>query len=512
MTEVERGERPSRLWSWLGAPRDIAALVVFRVALGSLITVSAARFLAYGWVDELFVRPRFHFTYWGFGWVPALPAPWMHAVFVALGVLGLCVAVGLFYRQAVALLFVTFTYVQLVDVTNYLNHYYLVSLLLGLLCFVPAHRAFSVDAWRNPALRRDWLPAWCTYLLRFQVAVVYVFAGLAKLTSDWLLHAQPLNIWLSARASLPLVGPLLEERWVAYAAAWGGFLFDTTIVLFLLSRRLRPFAYAVVLGFHAATSALFPIGMFPVIMVTAALVFFEPSWPRWFGERLGTRCAGRAPREEPPGMSASSRGLTAPGWKARVGLGAAVVYGLVQLLLPLRSHLYGGNVLWHEQGMRFSWRVMAREKNGSVTFMVRDVRTGREWHVPPSQYLTRLQEREMSVQPDLILQLAHHIARDFEARRKEPVQVRADARVSWNGRPAEVFVDPEVDLAREVEELAPKPWIRPAPVSPPVHLRPTRATAGGIGSWTRKWRAPAVALETRHPSSSAALSQARSAP
>ncbi len=472
MTEVGPDERreASRLWQWLYAPKDIAALVAFRVALGLLITVSAARFLAYGWVDVLFVKPRFHFTYWGFSWVPALPAPWMHGVFILLGVLGLCVALGLFYRVAVPLLFVAFTYVQLVDVSNYLNHYYLVSLLLGLLCFVPAHRAFSVDAWRNPALRRDWLPAWCTYLLRFQVSVVYVFAGLAKLTSDWLLHAQPLNIWLSARTSLPLVGVLLDQRWVAYFAAWGGFLFDTTIVLFLLTRRFRPYAYVVVLGFHAATSALFPIGMFPVIMVTAALVFFDSAWPRRLGERMGA--VFMRPVEAVP-----AGGPVAPGWKARVALGVVVTYGLLQVFLPFRTHLYGGNVLWHEQGMRFSWRVMAREKNGSVTFMVRGTRSGREWHVPPSQYLTRLQEREMSVQPDLILQLAHRIARDFEALKQEPVEVRADVRVSLNGRPARVFVDPEVDLAREEDGLAPKAWILPAPDSPPVYLRSGPALA-----------------------------------
>ncbi len=455
----------ARLWERLLAPRDVAALVAFRVAFGLLVTVSATRFLAYGWIDDLFARPGFHFRYWGFGWVPALPAPWIHVVFVALAVLGLCVAVGLFYRVTTALLFVLFTYVQLVDVTNYLNHYYLVSLLAGLLCFVPAHRAFSVDAWRRPALRQQWLPAWCTYLLRFQVAVVYVFAGLAKLTGDWLLHAQPLSIWLSARTSLPWVGPLLEQRPVAFLAAWGGFLFDTTIVAFLLTRRLRPLAYVVVVGFHAATAVLFPIGMFPVIMITAALVFFDASWPR--------RLLGRWRQT---GLAAPARAPVLPtGWKPRLALGAAVAYGLLQLVLPLRTHLYGGNVLWHEQGMRFSWRVMAREKNGSVTFVVRAPDTGREWHVPPGQYLTRLQEREMSVQPDLILQLAHRIARDFEARGKGPVAVYADAWVSLNGRPAERFIDPQVDLAHEHEGLAPKPWILPAPASPPVRLRPTLA-------------------------------------
>ncbi|MDY7226616.1 HTTM domain-containing protein [Hyalangium rubrum] len=466
MTEVRAR---AGLWERLLAPRDIAALVAFRVAFGLMVTVSAVRFLAYGWIDDFFARPKVHFTYWGFGWVPALPAPWIHVVFAALAVLGLCVAVGLYYRVAIALLFVLFSYVQLVDVTNYLNHYYLVSLLAGLLCFVPAHRAFSVDAWRKPALRRDTLPAWCTYLLRFQVAVVYVFAGLAKLTTDWLIHAQPLGIWLSARTSLPLVGPLLEQRWVAFAAAWGGFLFDTTIVAFLLTRRLRPLAYVVVVGFHAATLALFPIGMFPVIMVTAALVFFDPAWPRWLGERLRLLPAGGARAPEP------APAVVAVGPKARLALGVAVAYGLVQLVLPLRTHFYEGNVLWHEQGMRFSWRVMAREKNGSVTFVVREPGTGREWHVPPNQYLTRLQEREMSVQPDLILQLAHRIARDYEAKGRGPVEVYADARVSLNGRPAEVFIDPSVDLARERDGLAAKAWILPAPASLPVRLRPTLA-------------------------------------
>lgn len=473
MTEVASCERPAsgRIWKVLLAPRDIAALVAFRVALGLLIFVSAVRFLAFGWVDVLFTGPRFHFTYWGFGWVPALPAPWMHTVFAVLALLGLCMAAGLFYRVTVGLLFVAFTYVQLVDVSNYLNHYYLVSLLLGLMLVVPAHRAFSVDAWRKPALRSDWLPSWCTLLLRFQVGVVYVFAGLAKLTGDWLLHAQPLSIWLSARTSLPVIGPMLDEPWVAYVAAWSGFLFDTTIVAFLLTRKLRPFAYVVVLGFHAATSALFPIGMFPVIMVTGALVFFEASWPRRLFHGLRACLARTSVATSAASETPATPALSAPGWKGQVALGLALTYAVMQVAIPLRTHLYGGNVLWHEQGMRFSWRVMAREKNGSVTFIVRDPASDREWHVAPSQYLTRLQEREMSVQPDLILQLARHIARDFEAQGKGRVQVHVDAQVSLNGRPAELLVDPDVDLAQEVDGLAPKRWIRPAPESPPIRLR-----------------------------------------
>jgi vitamin K-dependent gamma-carboxylase len=167
--------------------------------------------------------------------------------------------------------------------------------------------------------------------------------------------------------------------------------------------------------------------------------------------------------------------LLASRWTG-LGVLAAGLYLASQIVIPLRTHLYGGNVLWHEQGMRFSWRVMARSKNGSVTFLVRDPASGRTWTLYPKRYLTPVQEREMAAQPDLILQLAHHIARDFAARGYPNVEVRADAHASLNGRPAARLLDPDIDLARERDGLGPKPWITPAPAGPPPHLRPVRSS------------------------------------
>jgi vitamin K-dependent gamma-carboxylase len=463
-----RPDRWTTVRAALAAHRDVAALAAFRVGLGLIVFVSALRFLSYGWIDEMFVRPKFHFTYWGFSWIP-LPSPGVtYALFVVMAVLGALVALGLLYRFAVAALFVVFTYLQLVDVANYLNHYYLVSLLAGLMFFIPAHRAFSLDAWLRPAIRSSTLPAWCTYLLQFQVAVVYFNAGLAKATSDWLLHAQPMSIWLAARTGLPVIGPYLDLPAVAYAAAWAGFLFDTTIAFFLLWRRSRPFAYVAVLGFHLMTHLLFPpIGMFPVIMVVSALVFFDSSWPRRLVARVRARASAVASLPAPAPAS--------PGRWLGAGAVVAGVFMAFQIVAPLRSHFYEGNVLWHEQGMRFSWRVMSRAKNGSVTFHVRDPGSGRQWQISPAQYLTRMQEREMAVQPDLILQLAHHIARDFARNGHPGVEVRADARASLNGRRAERLIDPAIDLAREPDDMRAKSWITQAPAEAPPHLRPIRS-------------------------------------
>ncbi|MGB5680721.1 MAG: HTTM domain-containing protein, partial [Polyangiales bacterium] len=141
-------------------------------------------------------------------------------------------------------------------------------------------------------------------------------------------------------------------------------------------------------------------------------------------------------------------------------------------LMPLRAYLYPGDVLWHEQGMRYSWRVMVREKNGSIRYRVRWRGAEREVQVPPSRYLTSHQEREMSGQPDLILQLARRIAGDYESLGHEDVEVRVDALVSLNGRRAAPIIDPDADLAHEPDTLAVMHWIAPSPPGEPLPAYP----------------------------------------
>jgi hypothetical protein len=122
--------------------------------------------------------------------------------------------------------------------------------------------------------------------------------------------------------------------------------------------------------------------------------------------------------------------------------------------------------------MRFSWRVMVREKNGSITYVVRQKATGRIWHVSPRAYLTRPQQREISGQPDLILQLAHHIHDDFARRGLGDTEVRVDALVSLNGRRIAPLIDPDVDLASVEDGLGRAAWVLPAPENAPPKIRP----------------------------------------
>ncbi len=442
MTErrVDRDASESRLAQlkgWFQEPVDSLPLLWLRVSFGLLMAVSAVRFVAKGWVRELYVVPDFHFSYLGFGWIAPPSEAWIYALFAGVFVSSLLMAAGVFYRASIFAFFVLFTTVELFDKTLYLNHYVFVSSLSLLMALLPLGR-----------LGDRMVASWMLMAVRVQVGLVYWFAGIAKLEGDWLLRAQPLATWLPARSDLPVLGALFEQRWVAYGASWGAVLFDLTLPFLLLWGRTRLVAWCAALFFHGLTALLFEIGMFPWIMMCATLVFFEGAELRCAIDRAAK---GSFSWWHQSARADSQRACLGSRRTATVAVACLLA---VQCVLPLRHWLYPGDVLWTEEGYRFSWRVMLVEKTGDVVFQVKPPGE-RERPVYPSRYLTLLQESQMSYQPDMILELAHHIAREHGP----GTQVRAEARVSVNGRASRLLIDPRVDLAAERPSFWPQAWI-----------------------------------------------------
>ena len=181
---------------------DVAALAAFRILFGALLLASVLRFWAQGWVDEFFVQRTFFFKFLGFEFV-SVPGPTgLYTLVAVQAICALLFTLGLAYRLAAFGFLFSFGWMELMDVTNYLNHYYLVSVLTLLMAFLPANAAFSLDARFRAGVRRSSVPAWMLWLLRVQVGLVYFYASVAKMNADWLLHAQPLIIWLSARTDI----------------------------------------------------------------------------------------------------------------------------------------------------------------------------------------------------------------------------------------------------------------------------------------------------------------------
>jgi len=105
--------------------------------------------------------------------------------------------------------------------------------------------------------------------------------------------------------------------------------------------------------------------------------------------------------------------------------------------------------------------VMLMEKAGYASFTVHDTETGNEWQIPNWEYLTPNQEKMMSTQPDMILQFAHHLKRDFTKKGIQNIKVTVESYVTLNGRPSRLFIDPDVDLANQKRGFKHKQWILP---------------------------------------------------
>lgn len=420
-----------------------ASLVFFRVGFALLMLVSLLRFWSKGWIEAYYLTPTFHFTYVGFSWVKpwtayGLPSWTLYAHLVILILCCLAIALGIFYRGACVLFFVGFSYLELIDKTFYLNHYYAISLFALLLCFLPLDQSLS---WRYRSLKP--LPQWALTVLRIQVALIYFFAGVAKVNGDWLLLAEPLQRWLPALSSTPILGFFFLIPATAWLMSWVGMLFDVGIVFFLCVPRWRKAAYALVLVFHLMTALLFPIGLFPWLMMFMALIFFPADWPlRLFSPALSSTLLQARP---PQGKRALRYFFTA--------------FFIVQAFMPLRHWFYPGNVLWTEEGFRFAWNVMLIEKTGWVEFRLKDPDSGKSW-VAQDTELTAFQQRMMSTQPDMILQYAHHLLAQNEARYPK-LEVYAESYASLNGRPSQYLIDPQANLRHYGHNIWPKPFIVP---------------------------------------------------
>jgi hypothetical protein len=210
-----------------------------------------------------------------------------------------------------------------------------------------------------------------------------------------------------------------------------------------------------VIVFHVLTRILFPaIGMFPVIMIFSWIIFFDSSIHKKILDLL-KKILNRDNRLKEvftPYIHKYNRKL--------IPLFVSVFF-LWQVLIPLRSFSYPGELFWTEQGYRFSWRVMLIEKAGYTTFKIVDNATGNSELVDNSLYLTKFQEKQMSFQPDMIIEYAHYLGDIYKKKGFKDVSVYAESYVTLNGRPSQRFIDPEVDLYNEKINFKNKNWILP---------------------------------------------------
>ncbi|GAB7256758.1 HTTM domain-containing protein [Polaribacter sp. OB-PA-B3] len=414
---------------------------------------SIVRFWANGWIEKLYLQPKFHFSYFGLDFIKPI-GNYTYILFIICAISSLMVAVGYKYRFAIITFFLSFLYIELMDKTTYLNHYYFITILSFLLIFLPANVYFSIDSFQK---KKQFLnvSTWTIDCIKILLSIVYFYAGLAKINSDWLFRAMPLKIWLPSKYDLPFIGTnLMQQNWFHFAMSWSGLIYDLAIPFLLFYKRTRYVAILFVVIFHVFTRVLFPIGMFPFIMIVSALIFFDAS----FHQKIINFISNYLPKINIQTFDKYTFSKTKLAFIKPI----LIVFFVLQILIPWRYLLYPGELFWTEEGYRYSWRVMLMEKAGNTTFRIKDLNTGNSFRVENSDFLTSFQEKQMSYQPDFIIEYAHFLGDHFTKQGHKNIGVFADSYVALNGRLSTKFVDESVNLyQKKITTFKPIDWILP---------------------------------------------------
>ena len=101
------------------------------------------------------------------------------------------------------------------------------------------------------------------------------------------------------------------------------------------------------------------------------------------------------------------------------------------------------------------------EKAGICHMWASEQGTDRFEEIEPGAYLTDLQVRMMSTQPDMILQFAHFLDNELKGRGWSDPEIYADCLVSLQGQRSRPFLNASVDLSQEPRGYDHKTWILP---------------------------------------------------
>ena len=422
----------------LNKPRAIEPIALLRIFFGFLILAESWGAIATGWVTRILVEPQFTFNFIGLDFLQFFVGPQAYAYFYLMGVFGLMTMLGWYYRVGIIGFALMWTVVYLTQKSAYNNHYYLLVLLSWVMACIPAHRCFSLDVKHGRVNRNSHVPQWTYWIFIGQLWIVYTYASLNKLQSDWL-DGKPIEIWFS-RFEQSLLAPFITHEGFKYFISYSGILFDLFIIPALLYKHTRKWAFALSVGFHLFNSVVFQIGIFPYLMLSFCVLFFSPD----ISERI-LRFMGYKK------WNNLLETTKTPRWVGYL----FIVYLVIQVLLPLRHHNYDSDVNWSEEGHRMSWRMMLRTKSGHIKF-VAQLPDGTKKQINNKDYLTDKQVRSMRSRPDMIWQTAQQMKKDFP----EGTKIFCSSFVTLNGKDEKRFIDPKVDLtAIEWERFTKSDWI-----------------------------------------------------
>ena len=432
---------PEKLFS----PVDASSLALFRFLFGLVILYQFTVVFSPSFVQENILSPSLHFPYPLFEWLDLdqIPKEAVHIIFRVTLIAIFALTVGVMTRIACITALLGFSYVFMLDKSWYNNHYYLMILLLGVLCISHSHRWLSLALWRSDKESKDFVPFWQIFLLRFHILIAYFYGAIIKLTPDWLVHAQPMR-----RVLREFNVSIVSASWDAYFCAYTGLLFDLLLPVMLIWGKYKRFTFACILLFNLANHFLFgqQIAVFPFLMIASYVLFLEPSQPRHAYHKFKIaiqNCMANLQGRKPTKAHPKTLDIVLPEYTAsrmkNMGMVLIVSWICFQLIFPLHWRVKTGTNHWIEEGRRFSWTMMSRGIDAFVAFSILNPKTNKAYRVRFSDYLSMKQYLNITSSPDMMKRFTKYL---YEHGNKHGIKnpvIRFYSEMSLNGRAPQPF-------------------------------------------------------------------------
>ncbi|KAI3383632.1 hypothetical protein SNEBB_000019 [Seison nebaliae] len=424
---------------------------------------------------------------------------------------------SLFYKIPIILYAAGYWYMFLMEKCNWNNHSYLYGLICILFIVCDGSSAYTFHNLFNRIFFGEkeknvrHVPLWNYAVLRLQIFLVYFYAGVKKLDSDWLGGMSMMRLsshWIFS----PFTLILTEQQITDYIIHWGGWSIDFFGGFLVFFDLTRPVGTTIFLSFHFMNSRLFHIGMFPYTMIATLPLFFYPdcidrcarSLANYLDNRdyfehvahfinnyivinkidgVSEECIYQTkdeidkcqklksysanyvdrchPDEEINEKINSKQEKQSSPNKSSWKLKFLTVYVFLQIFLPFSHFVTRGYNGWTEGLYGYSWDMMVHTWSVQHSrIKVVDMVKNETLYINPKQWTDR---RRWNSHPDMIKQYANCLKRNLKRRYGilHP-EIYIDVWRSLNHRFNQRYIDPRVNiLEMDWNPFTPTPWLLP---------------------------------------------------
>jgi len=329
-----------------------------------------------------------------------LSTPYLIVLSLLMMIGSLGIISGYRFKLSCLLFTIPYSYLFLIRLNNYNNHYYLIILIGLLLTFTDAAKKISVSCCTKTSSH---IQKWQLHILQFQITLPYMYSGFHKLlNSDW----RSGNVLFKTTLQYNFFPTLISPTALSIITSNIGTLIDLSIAPLLFFKKTRPAATIILILFHLTnhwilysgiSSLTNSIGVFPLLGCISIIIFWNEDQLEYGIQKIQNLLskALSQPREVPP----ASAQIIKP------YLASLIL--IVTTIVPLYFYLVTPNFRWDNNSIG-SWSQHSYKMNSLLDIYYQHNQTG-QWVLfhPPHPILPPQEKALLS--PKGTIALANYI-------------------------------------------------------------------------------------------------------